>query len=129
MTHPAESGQAGAAATEGAVLAAGTRREERAPCRTSGLTILIANTDGSTTSLLMYPRNLSAGGVSFLSGVELSEGVRCAMQFMTEAGRRVIVHGQVRWSTPVIGRLRRVGMAFDRPLDPERLESLLRGGT
>lgn len=101
------------------------RWHERGLVARVGLTILISHADGSTTSLLTYPRNLSAGGVSFLSGVDLPRGTRCGVQFVTGSGRRVLVPGQVRWSAPVVGNIRRVGMAFDRSLDEISLARLL----
>ncbi len=91
----------------------------------AGLTILVSHADGSTTSLLTYPRDLSAGGVSFLSGSALPVGTRCTVQFVTESGRRVQAPGAVRWSEAVVGRIHRVGMAFDRELDAESLARLM----
>jgi hypothetical protein len=124
MLQPAgHDGARGPGTSLGGGLAA--REHERDLFPRAGLTILVAHADGSTTSLLTYPRNLSAGGVSFLSGVALPEGTRCAVQFVTESGRRVVVPGSVRWSTPVVGRIRRVGMAFDQSLDAASLARLL----
>ena len=106
--------------------AVASRREHlRGVYAGAGLTILVSNADGSTTSLLTYPRNLSAGGVSFLSGSALPVGTRCTVQFVTASGRRVQAPGTVRWSTPVIGRIHRVGVAFDRELDEESVALLM----
>ena len=118
-------GPAGAAGTTG------RRTHERSPGPRAGLTVRITNPDGSTTTLLSYPRDVSAGGVSFLSGTAPLAGTRCTVQLAAADGRRIVVKGAVRWSReegPAEGGggagVRRVGIEFDRPLDDRQLKSV-----
>lgn len=104
--------------------AAEGRAHERTPLRQAGLTIRISHEDGSTTTLLSHPRDVSAGGISFLSGTSLRSGTRCDVQFATPGGRRIVVSGEVRWGTPVAGHIHRVGVEFDRPLNERELKAV-----
>lgn len=112
----------GASAAGGAVDS--RRTHEREPAGRAGLTVRITHADGSTTTLLSYPRDVSAGGVSFLSGSAPAAGTACVVQFATADGRRIVVKGAVRWSREEDGGVWRVGAEFERPLDERQLRSV-----
>lgn len=120
MPDSAAGGSAGGASA----TAQGRRAHEREPLQRVGLTVRIANGDGSTTTLLSYPRDVSAGGVSFLSGSAPAAGTACTVQFATADGRRIVVKGAVRWSREEDGGIRRVGVEFERPLDARQFKAV-----
>jgi hypothetical protein len=101
------------------------RAHAREPVPRAGLTVRITNPDGSTTTLLSYPRDVSAGGVSFLCGTAPATGTPCTVQFATADGRRITVRGEVRWSREEDGGIHRIGVEFDRPLDERQLKAVL----
>ncbi|MEW6251125.1 MAG: PilZ domain-containing protein [Planctomycetota bacterium] len=81
---------------------------------------VVVTVERAEASFIVRPRNLSAGGISFLHGSFLYPGARCALALPTRAGERVALAGRIVRCRCVRGRVHEVGVAFDQPIEVER---------
>lgn len=67
---------------------------------------------------LVAPRNLSQGGMAFLSGNYLHVGSQCFMTLRSVEGKGVVIPAKVRRCQHLENRLHDVGVEFDQRIDP-----------
>lgn len=75
--------------------------------------------EGLTASFVVCPRNISAGGISFLHGSFLYPRSACRLTLRTVDGEYVIAAGCVVRCRCVRGRVHEVGVQFAEPIDVE----------
>ena len=93
------------------------REEPWWPYRAYPLDLTATGPAGSSRELSVVARNLSRGGMSFLSKRFLTPATRCTMRLRTlEQDRRTVV-GAVRRCEPVGGGVHEVGVQFLQPID------------
>jgi hypothetical protein len=72
--------------------------------------------EGSATQFTVRPRNLSAGGISFLHGGAIDTNAVCSLTLRTIDGAHVLAVGRVVRCRCVHGRIHEVSVQFHRPL-------------
>ena len=91
-------------------------------CDRYGYTVregLVLQVEGATADFVVYPRRLSAEGISFLHGSFLYPGTTCALTLRTTDGEQVLAAGKVVHCRCVHGRIHEVGLLFGRPIEVE----------
>ena len=95
------------------------RATERYPYRPSSLVARIRQPgDGSYTCYAVQPRNLSAGGMSFLHGGFVHAGSSCVVQLITVEGSRKEVAASIVGCRYVDGNIHEVSVRFTEEIDP-----------
>lgn len=82
--------------------------------------VTVIDESGATKNLLVMPRNLSTGGVSFLHGGFLHIDSRCAVTLRTLHGKATPIKGTVTRCSHRKGRIHEIGVKFDEQVDPRR---------
>ncbi len=115
------------AADEANPAAKQRRKYERLRYRCGPTPIALIHPGGSTTKVDAYTRNISAGGVCFLTCGFVHPGSKCTIQLINAMGRQVTVKGLVRWCSHVSGRMHQMGATFDTPVDTRQYVSSTTG--
>jgi hypothetical protein len=96
----------------------GNRTAPRYPYRWSAGLRLVTNPDGGgTNKLLVWPRDISSGGMSFLHGSLLYRGTPCSIILCALDGEPIHVEGVVVRCDHVCARFHDVGFKFNQPID------------
>src|SRR6266850_7964700 len=90
------------------------RRDRRSHYVHSGIPIAVEHPGGGISRYLVWSRNLSAGGISFLHGGFLHQGSRCKIQLTELSGQSRVVGGTVVSCRLASGRNHEVGVKFDQ---------------
>ena len=96
------------------------RKHTRWSMQNQKAVVTIVDESGATKNLVVAPRNLSTGGVSFLHGGFLHIGSRCAVTMRTLKGQATPVKGTVMRCSHRKGRVHEIGVKFDEQIDPRR---------
>jgi hypothetical protein len=72
---------------------------------------------GFTGRFIVYPLDISAGGMAFLHGTYLHVGTTCIVHFLSARGEPVVVEGTVVRCRHIRGRSHEVGVSFREPFD------------
>ena len=78
---------------------------------------LLVEVEGATSRFIVRPRNLSAGGSSFLHGTFLYPGAACVVSLRATDGRSVHVAGRIVRCRCVHGRVHEIGVRFQERID------------
>ncbi|MEM1166953.1 MAG: PilZ domain-containing protein [Planctomycetota bacterium] len=95
-----------------------SRKTPRYTFRQPNLPLLVSHPGGSIGRFLVYARNLSAGGMSFLHGGFLHLGTRLAVTMTDRRGESHIVIGEIVNTRFIINMLHEVNVAFESEIDP-----------
>lgn len=85
---------------------------------------LVVQVDGANARYVVRPRNLSAGGISFLHGSFLYPGTPCIVTLETTDGENVNASGRIVRCRCVHGRTHEVAVQFSGLIDIENFVSL-----
>ena len=100
----------------------GRRRDQRKDARWSyretDIAVAIEHPAGGVSRLLLFTRNLSAGGISFLHNGFLHPKSRCKVLLPRLDGQTQIMTGSIVSCRHVGGLLHEIGLKFDRRIDP-----------
>ena len=80
--------------------------------------VTIIDESGATKNLMVAPRNLSTGGISFLHGGFLHIGSCCAVMLRTMKGQTLPIKGTVKRCSHRKGHVHEIGVKFDEQIDP-----------
>lgn len=80
---------------------------------------ILVQLENSATQFVVRPRNISAGGLSFLHGSFIYNGTHCRVTLKTVDGEKVLASGIVRRCRCVHGRVHEVGLQFTNPIEVE----------
>jgi hypothetical protein len=76
--------------------------------------------EGSSSRFIVRPRNLSAGGISFLHGTFLYPGAACVTSVKTLNGEPAHLAGRIVRCRCVHGRIHEIGVQFQERVDVGR---------
>lgn len=94
------------------------RESPRWPYVIFDLVLSVEHPGGGLARMLVYTRNLSAGGISLLHGGYLYPGTRCKMRLPRFDGALPTLSGAVVGCRCVEGIVHEINVAFDRRIDP-----------
>ncbi|MGP1346772.1 MAG: response regulator [Phycisphaerales bacterium] len=99
---------------------AGIHRESRRwIMRTQRVIVTVVREMNQRMHFVVAPRNLSRGGMAFLSGNYLHVGSKCFVTLRSFRGKGMVVPATVRRCQHLAGRLHDVGVEFDDRVDPQ----------
>jgi CheY-like chemotaxis protein len=93
------------------------RRSDRVDYRSHEVGLEINHPGGGVGRFLVYPREISAGGISLIHGGFVHPHSRCKVQLTTTNGKKRLVTGRVAWCNHLRGPHHIMGVQFDIPLD------------
>jgi CheY-like chemotaxis protein len=94
------------------------RKDTRWAFRHSDLAIAVEHPGGGTSRLLVFSRNLSAGGLSFLHQGFLYPKSRCNLMLPRADGTMQPMAGTIVACRHINGLLHEIGIRFDERIDP-----------
>ena len=97
------------------------REDERYDLRRGGVGISIEQPGGGLTKITVFLRNLSAGGLAFLSKSYIHPGSTCSTSLMRKDGRAKLVTGTITSCRYLQDSTHEVGMKFDSRIEPSML--------
>lgn len=83
----------------------------------NGIRLIINPDSGPTNKLRVWPRNISAGGCSFLHGSLLYIGTPCTMILESLDGEPISVDGSIVRCDHICARFHEVGVVFKEAVD------------
>ncbi len=93
------------------------RHSDRVDYRSHEVGLEIVHPGGGVGRFLVYPREISAGGISLIHGGFVHPHSRCKVQLTTTNGKKRLVTGRVAWCNHLRGPHHIMGIQFDIPLD------------
>jgi hypothetical protein len=94
------------------------RRDKRWDFSQPDIAVCVEHPGGGISKFLVWARDISAGGMSFIHGGFLHIGSRCKIAPMALDGHRVAVIGVVTGCRLVQGRLHTISAKFEQRIDP-----------
>lgn len=83
--------------------------------------VRVQSSEGASATYVIMCRNISAGGLGFLTAQPLEVGQKCTLALQGDEGQGMIAAGRVVWCRPieeVVGEdAFEVGVQFDQPID------------
>lgn len=94
------------------------RRHKRWSFREVNVTVSVEHPAGGISRFLVYTRDISAGGLSFVHGGYLHEGSICQVLLRTCDGQIRTIPGTIVSCRHLEGLMHLSGLRFDRRIDP-----------
>jgi CheY-like chemotaxis protein len=101
-----------------ATQAAGNRNARRWSMHNQKVIITLIGPLNQRVHYAVMPRNLSKGGMGFLSGNYLHIGSQCFVTLRSVTGRGIVIPAKIRRCRHLESRLHDVGVEFDHKIDP-----------
>ena len=101
-----------------AALHINQRKDARWSFRQSDIAVTVEHPAGGLSRLLLFSRNLSAGGISFVHNGFLYPQSRCKITLPKSDGQFITVTGAIVTCRHLNGLLHEIGLKFDRRVDP-----------
>lgn len=95
------------------------RTSTRVSFRKNDVSVRVHHPGGSITSNLVFTRNLSAGGLSFLYSGFLHVGTKVEIRLKRRFGCDDLIRGTVQYCQLVDKRFHQIGVKFDKPINPK----------
>ncbi len=93
------------------------RRSIRVRVDMPNIHVDITQPSGSHAKFSVIPRNLSAGGMSFVHGQYLHQGTRCSITLPTLDGEQIYLNANAILCRHITGVIHEIGVQFDETID------------